>query len=233
MVPLGVERKGMDRRVINRYKNLYSDNQTVVVVNNIQGKAIMNVRLSLRQGDVPSMHWFAYGIDALINYLEKRLTGITIFSLPVSGPVKEEEDKLPPLEEKYKLVAYADDVKPAVRSKEEYILVDKASELFEKCSGCRLHRDPSSGKCKVLPLGQYKNTVTQTDIPCDFLTLCDHLDMVGVELRASYSKTRKVNGDQIQERVNNVVGPWRGGNFIPLTQRPFSINTYALSKAWF
>ena len=47
-----------------------------------------NKRLSLRQGDVPSMFFFAYGIDPLITYLERRLSGILIYSLPMSGPVE-------------------------------------------------------------------------------------------------------------------------------------------------
>lgn len=42
----------------------------------------------------------------------------------------EKDDPLSPIEEKYTLMAYADDVKPAIRSKEEYILVDKASSCL-------------------------------------------------------------------------------------------------------
>ena len=77
-------KKGLSEAVINRLKNLYNDNLSVVVVNNIQGKAVLNHRLSLRQGDVPSMTFFAFGIDPLITYLERRLVGILI--TPVLGP---------------------------------------------------------------------------------------------------------------------------------------------------
>ena len=45
--------------------------------------------------------------------------------------------------------------------------------------------------------------------------------------------TRKVNGDLLQSRVKNTVGPWKAGRFMPLTLRPFSANNYALSKVWF
>ena len=72
--------------VIDRLKNLYKDNVSVVVVNNIQGKAVQNPRLSLRQGDVPSMTFFTFCIDPLITYLERRLVGILITSIPVFGP---------------------------------------------------------------------------------------------------------------------------------------------------
>ena len=37
----------------------------------------------------------------------------------------------------------------------------------------------------------------------------------------------------LEKKVQSVCGSWRSGKFLPLTQRPFSINTYALSKVWF
>ena len=63
--------------------------------------------------------------------------------------------------------------------------------------------------------------------------LSDHLDFVGVELRDTFIQTRKANGDQLQSRIKNTVGPWKTGKFMPLTLRPYSANTYALSKVWF
>ena len=149
-------KKGVDKNVISRLSNLFQDNHSIIVVNNVAGKTIRNSRLSLRQGDIPSMFFFAYGIDPLIMYLEKRLTGILITSLPQLGPVQEHsrQQVLPRVEERYKVVSYADDLKPAVTSMYEFILVDKASALFESASGCRLHRDPTSQKCKFLPLGR-------------------------------------------------------------------------------
>ena len=93
-----MEKKGLDKRVISRLKTLYMDNFSIVVVNNIQGKAVKNIRLSLRQGDLPSMHFFSYGIDPLLSYLEKRLQGILITTLPVHGPVLPGNQPLPPAE---------------------------------------------------------------------------------------------------------------------------------------
>ena len=65
------------------------------------------------------------------------------------------------------------------------------------------------------------------------MTLSDHLDMVGVTLMASWAQTRKVNGDTLQLKVKNNVNPWKGGKFLPVTQRGWSLNSYALSKVWF
>ena len=65
------------------------------------------------------------------------------------------------------------------------------------------------------------------------MTLSDHLDMVGVTLMASWAKTRKVNGDALQLKVKNTINPWKAGKFLPITQRGWSINSYALAKVWF
>ena len=135
-------KKGLCNQVISRLKNLYRDNITIVVVNNVLGKSFLNHRWSLRQGDVPSIHWFAYGIDPLIAYLEKRLNGILIHSVPVHGPIPAgAPGLLPQLEERYKVVGYADDLKPAITTMQEFTLVDLASSLFEKSSACKLHTD--------------------------------------------------------------------------------------------
>ena len=115
----------------------------------------------------------------------------------------------------------------------EFTMVDQSAALFEKASGYILHRDPSSGKVKFLPLGRWKGTLTKEDLPVNYIALSDHLDMVGVQLKATITQTWKVNEDILQERVSNTIAPMRGGKFMPLTQSGHSINTYCLSKIWF
>ena len=115
----------------------------------------------------------------------------------------------------------------------EFKIVDKGSELFEAASGCVLHRDPASGKVKFLPLGRWKGTLTREDLPVNYIVLSEHLDMVGVKLMSSSQKTRKLNCDELQTRVKDTTGAWKGGKFMPLTSRPHSINTYCLSKILF
>ena len=209
-----LEKKGLDKKVISRIKNLYRNNLTIVVVNNIQGKAVKNVRLSLRQGDLPSMHFFSYGIDPLLTYLDRRLQGILVSSLPVLGPVCHGQQPLPPLEERYKVIGYAHYVKPAIISLSEFSLVHKAMEMFETASGCRLHRDPTTKKCKFLPLAKWRGTLQQQDIP-SYMTISDHLEMIGVELRATWTQTRKANGDITQSRAENTIRVWKSGKFMP------------------
>ena len=133
----------------------------------------------------------------------------------------------------FKLVAYADDVKPAISCMEEFTLVSRACTILEKASGVKLYCDPDSGKVKFLAIGRWKNTLTQEHLPHQYVRLSDHLDFVGVELRSTFTQTRKVNGELLQTRTKNMVGPWKAGRFMPLSQRAFSANCYALSKIWF
>ena len=164
-----------------------------------------------------------------------RLKGIPIISLPVSGPALQQAAvaTLEPAQQIFKLIAYADDVNPAISCMQEFLLVDEACSMLELASGVKLHRDPASGKVKFLALGRWRGTLTQEDLPHQYVRLSKHLDFVGVELRATFASTRKTNGDILQERIKNTVGPWKAGCFMPLTQRPFSANCYALSKIWF
>ena len=137
------------------------------------------------------------------------------------------------MEERYKVFGYADDVKPAITNMHEFSLVDKAMSLFEKASGCRLHRDPASKKCKFLPLARWRGTLQQEDIPCRYMTISDHLEMLGVELRATWTQTRKANGDISQGRIGNTIRQWKAGKFMHLSLRSWSINQYCLPKMWF
>ena len=96
-----------------------------------------------------------------------------------------------------------------------------------------MHRDPTSCKVNFLPLGRWRGTLSREDLPVQYIAISDHLDMVGVQLMASFLHTRKSNCDVLQDKVKNVIGPWKAGKFMPLCQRSYSINTYCLSKLWF
>ena len=132
-----------------------------------------------------------------------------------------------------KLIGYADDVNPAITKMQEFSLVDMAMALFENASGCKLHRDPASKKCKFLPLARWRGTLQQEDIPCPYMTISDHLEMLGVELKATWSQTRKANGDICQSRVGDTIRQWKTGKFMHMNMRSWSLNQYCLPKIWF
>ena len=96
----------------------------------------------------------------------------------------------------------------------EFTVVDKGMQLFENASGCKLHRDPSSKKCKFLPLARWRGTLQQEDIPYAYMTISDHLEMLGVELRASWMLTRRANGDIVQLRIEKTIRQWKCGKFM-------------------
>ena len=196
--------KGVSEPVISRIARIYDNCITIPVVNNIHGRPLNNIRGSLRQGCPGSMGWFGVAIDPLLIFLLKKLSGIPICSLPTLGPCLENGSQPQPVTEVYKVFGYADDIKPAVTTMAEFAVVDQAASLFEKSSGCSLHRDPATGKCKVLPLGRWKNNLQQEDIGLPYLKICDSLSMVGVELTASWQSTRKINNDDLQLRVQKL-----------------------------
>ena len=173
-----LQAKGASEAAVSRIAHLYKDCITIPVVNNILGRPLSNIRGNLRQGCPGSMGWFGIAIDPLLIYLEKRLTGIPICSLPTSGPSLIDGTIPQPTTERYTVFGYADDVKPAVTTMAEFELVDQAAKLFELSSGCSLHRDPVFGKCKVLPLGRWRKSLQQEDIPFPYLKICDSLSMV-------------------------------------------------------
>ena len=118
-------------------------------------------------------------------------------------------------------MAYVNNVKPA---------------LFEAASGCILHRDSESGKVKFLAIGGWRSKgrdsgLKKEEIP--YVALSPHLDMVGVRLCADYRDSRAFNGEDLQQKIQRVISLWKGGNFMPLSQRSHSLNTYCLSKIWF
>ena len=57
--------------------------------------------------------------------------------------------------------------------------------------------------------------------------------MVGVELKASWIQTRKVNGETCQSKMSRIINAWKSGKFMNLTDRPWSLNSFAMSKLWF
>ena len=93
-----------------------------------------------------------------------------------------------------------------------------------------MHRSAASNKCNFLALGKWRTELTQNMIPYDFFTLSEHLDFLGITLKATFGATRRANGEILKERIKQVINPWRGGRFICLNLRPHSVNCYAYSK---
>ena len=96
--------KGLSQDNTARFLNMYRDAAIRVVVNNEVGKEI-KVKRCVRQGAPPSMLLFLYNVDPVIVFLEKRLTGILLYSMPVLGPGLPGQPNLPHSDEKYTIQA--------------------------------------------------------------------------------------------------------------------------------
>ena len=136
---------GIGIHVTEKVKNLFEDCITITAVNSKYVRVFQDRRGSIRQGGCASMDWFSFGIDPLLRYLSGRLQGILIATVTLQGPsLPGDPVPLPPMEDRFKLMAFCDDVKPAIPSMAEFLIVDKGCQLFERSSGCKLHRNPSS-----------------------------------------------------------------------------------------
>ena len=56
---------------------------------------------------------------------------------------------------------------------------------------------------------------------------------LGVNLFASFNQTRTKNSEILIKKINDLINSWKSGKFMPLLDRPTSINTFALLKIWF
>ena len=190
---------------------------------------VKNIRKILRQGDRVSCTLYNYSVDPLLTYLERRLQGITYHKLKTHGPKHPKLGGPAPLESRFKLAGYIDDIKTSISNREEFHTLDNALHLFEEASGCRLHRDPKSGKCNLLTLGQWTGW-KQEDIPLNYMKLTDNLNFLGVQLAKNASTTRSINGEVLTERVKSKIASFKAGRFSPLVCRPYAANTYIMSK---
>ena len=172
-----LRKKGVCEAVLERLERLYIRGTTRVSVNNFLGSPIKNIMQSLCQGDL-SMLWFILAMDPLLKSLKHLLRGIVIWTVQVEGPL--EEGKLGPLllKETFVVCGYADDVKPMVNNMDEVKIIVEQCTKLEKASGVKLHRNPQSGKCKLLPLGKWIDKLNQNMVPYDFIKLTNTLDMM-------------------------------------------------------
>jgi len=125
-VYLCLAKYGFDVSAIKIFRNIYSEAMAMSYINGSMSKLIMDLSGNLRQGGCGSMEIFAVGVNPLLQLLEDKLKGVTIYSTPVQGPVQENEEELKPLEKVVKVVGFVDDACPVVTSEEEIPLLINA-----------------------------------------------------------------------------------------------------------
>ena len=70
-------------------------------------------------------------MDPCIVYLENRLTGISLYKMPIAGPLPSGEVSRPSVEEKFTVKGYADDLKVALKTMAEFLLLNMKLETSE------------------------------------------------------------------------------------------------------
>ena len=223
---------GFSDKTIDIFKNIYGSALALSVVNGKSSKLIKDSRETLRQGGSGSMGIFNVGVNPIIQLLESKLNGVTLYSQPVLGPVLENEERICPIKHTEKTIDYVDDLNPIVTNVEEFQIVDSCLVLFEKASGCEFHRDPNSQKCKVTPFGKWKQWLTQENVPLPFLLVTETLEILGVKIFESYSDTRRDFGSKMVEKIEAISNKWKGGRFYDFLLRPHVVNTYLFSNVW-
>ena len=223
---------GFSDMSINIFKNVYGSALALSVVNGQRSKLIRDLRETLRQGGSGSMQIFNIGVNPLIQQLENQLQGVTLYSLPVFGPIEEHEEEMVPMAKRTCIIGYVDDLNPVITKVEEFDICHSYLILFERASGCKFHRDPSSQKCKITPLGEWKKWLNQETVPLPFLLVSDHLEILGVKIFENWSKTRQTAGNELKQKIKCIRDAWRGGRFYDFLIRPHVVNTYLFSNIW-
>ena len=223
---------GFSSKTVNIFKNVYGNALALSVVNGQRSKLIHDLRETLRQGGSGSMQIFNIGVNPLIQQLETHLQGLVLYSLPVCGPVEEHEEKMPQLEKKTSIIGYVDDLNPVITKVEEFDICNSYLILFERASGCKFHRDPTSQKCKITPLGDWKVWLNQNTVPLPFLVVSDHLEILGVKIFEAWLTTRQTAGTELKQKIQRIRDTWRGGRFYDFLLRPHVVNTYLFSNIW-
>ena len=226
-----LKKKGCSEVFISVLRNLYEETDCFVscIVNNEQQEKMVNRRKNIRQGDRISTTLYSFAADGLLISLNKRLKGLEYFKLDTSGPRHPLFGGPQPVKEKLTVIGFVDDVKGLITSVKEFDILDRTLSLFEKATGSRLHRNAESRKCNSLTLGRWSRW-SQADSPLNYMSIVSEINMLGVTLGRNSSKSRAANGEELVKRVQKKLSIYKSGRFSPLTCKPFTANTYLLSK---
>ena len=92
-----LQKYGFSKQAVDILRNLYSGPQAVSYVNGSVSRIFIDETGNLRQGGSASMQIFVASVNPLLQLLDTKLQGVTLYSMPISGPVLENEPPLKPL----------------------------------------------------------------------------------------------------------------------------------------
>ena len=226
-------KKGCSKSFVQTLRNIFQEEDTYVscVVNNEVQERILNRRKNIKQGCRSSTLLYCFATDPLLIKLNKILKGLTYFSHPTAGPHHPLFGRPRPVVEKITAIGYVDDVKGFLTSVDEFHTLDTTLASFEAASGSRLHRsvEPTNQKCAALPLGRWAGW-SSADCPLDYMKVVDHINLLGVKLARTTSRTRELAGSDLVSSVQSKLNHFRSGRHSSLVLKPHLANVYLLSK---
>ena len=228
-----LRKKGCSEQFVRVLQSIYRDSDTFVscIINNEVQERILNKRKNIKQGCRSSTQMYNYASDPLLLKLNKVLKGLTYFRLPTCGPHHPLFGGPKPVEEKLTVLGFVDDVKGIVTSVDEFHTLDRTLASFERATGSKLHRaiDPNNQKCSILALGKWARW-SQADSPLNYMKVVDSINLLGVKLARTTTKTRELNGSELVASVQAKLNHFKAGRHSALVLKPHLANVYILSK---
>ena len=103
--------KGCSSSFISTMRRIYeSTNQVITIINNEEQPKIQNLRNSIKQGCRGSTCLFNFGIDPVLDQLEKNLSGQRYHKMVPAGPTHPTLGPPPVIETRLKVAGFVDDL---------------------------------------------------------------------------------------------------------------------------
>jgi hypothetical protein len=197
-----LRRRGVSPHFIEVLRAMYTGAGSRLLVNGVLTQSFPVLR-SVRQGCPLSMVLFSVVLAPLLQYLERRLQGLSLANACL------------------KVSSYADDAYYILRSAEEATVVHGALEDFGHVSGLVVNIQ----KCGVLALGTW-NPATDVGFP-----YTETLKVLGVEFKTNIKQATRDNWASVLASVRGVLRD-NAARALGLTQRAAYVNIFALSRMW-
>ena len=89
--------------------------------------------------------------------------------------------------------------------------------------------DPKNQKCCILALGKWARW-SQADSPLNYMKVVDSINLLGVKLAWTTTRTRKLKGSELVASVQSKLNHFKAGRHSALVLKPHLANVYLVSK---